>query len=96
MELDTSIELVRQRFVQRSFRYLDSKDTNAILQFYHFYLGSEVAFDQKADTEEQREDVEGGDYFWKVLVDLDREVRQEVDEEEVAGKRHEVELDSVG
>ena len=55
-----------------------------------------MAFDQKADTEEQREDVEGGDYFRKVLVDLDREVRQEVDEEEVAGKRHEVELDSVG
>ena len=55
-----------------------------------------MAFDQKADTEEQREDVERGDYFGKVLVDLDREVRQEVDEEEVADKRHEVELDSVG
>ena len=55
-----------------------------------------MAFDQKADTEEQREDVERGDYFGKVLVDLDREVGQEVDEEEVAGKRHEVELDSVG
>ena len=55
-----------------------------------------MAFDQKADTEEQREDVEGGDYFRKVLVDLDRDVGQEVDEEEVADKRHEVELDSVG
>ena len=66
------------------------------LRFYHFYLWSKVAFDEKADTEEQREDVERGDYFGKVLVDLDREVRQEVDEEEVAGKRHEVELDSVG
>ena len=73
-----------------------SKDTNVILRFDHFYLWSEVAFDQKADTEEQREDVERGDYFGKVLVDLDREVGQEVDEEEVAGKRHEVELDSVG
>ena len=73
-----------------------SKDTNAILRFDHFYLWSKVAFDEKADTEEQREDVERGDYFGKVLVDLDREVGQEVDEEEVAGKRHEVELDSVG
>ena len=55
-----------------------------------------MAFDQKADTEEQREDVEGGDYFRKVLVDLDRDVRQEVDKEEIGDKRHEVELDSVG
>ena len=55
-----------------------------------------MAFDQKADTEEQREDVERGDYFGKVLVDLDREVGKEVDKEKVADKRHKVELDSIG
>ena len=55
-----------------------------------------MAFDQKPDTEEQGEDVERWDYFWKVLVDLDREVGKEVDKEEVADKRHKVELDSIG
>ena len=55
-----------------------------------------MSFDQKADTEEQREDVEGGDYFSKVLVNLDRQLGLEVDKEEVAEKWNEVELDSVG
>ena len=55
-----------------------------------------MAFDQKPDTEEQGEDVERWDYFWKVLVDLDREVGKEVDKEEVADKWHKVELDSIG
>ena len=55
-----------------------------------------MSFDQKPDTEEQGEDVERWDYFWKVLVDLDREVGKEVDKEEVADKWHKVELDSIG
>ena len=55
-----------------------------------------MPFDQKPDTEEQGEDVERWDYFWKVLVDLDREVGKEVDKEEVADKWHKVELDSIG
>ena len=55
-----------------------------------------MPFDQKPDTEEQGEDVERWDYFWKVLVDLDREVGKEVDKEEVADKWRKVELDSIG
>ena len=55
-----------------------------------------MAFDQKPNTEEQGEDVERWDYFWKVLVDLDREVGKEVDKEEVADKWRKVELDSIG
>ena len=45
-----------------------------------------MPFDQKPDAKEQREDVEGGDYFGKVLVNLDRQLGLEVDKEEVAEK----------
>ena len=73
------------------------KDTNASpLRHWASYLWPIVSFDQKADAKEQREDVEGGDYFGKVLVNLDRQLGLEVDKEEVAEKWNEVELDSVG
>ena len=54
---------------------LPEEEIKIPLRFDHFYLWSIVPFNQKADTEEQREDVEGGNYFGKVLVDLDRDVR---------------------
>ena len=67
-----------------------------LLMHWALYLWSVVSFDQKADTEEQWEDVERGNDFGKVLVNLDRQLGLEVDKEEVAEKWNEVELDSVG
>ena len=63
---------------------------------WNSYFRSKVPFDQKADAEQQRKDIERGDYFREVFVNLARKAGHEVDKQEVSEEGHNVELDSVG